>query len=80
MGDSAGIARTDRPTGGHARWIGRVGGLAFALAIGAAVLTGTAVSSAEAPDSGTTGTETTSASSSPSPSEERTPKRSEERL
>ncbi|MGB5113131.1 MAG: cadherin-like domain-containing protein [Mycobacterium sp.] len=44
--------------------------MAFALVIGAAVLTGTAVASAETPDSGTTGTETTSASSSPSPSEE----------
>lgn len=47
MGVSADTVRAGRPPGGHSRYIGRVGGLAFALGIGAAMLTGTAVASAE---------------------------------
>ncbi len=43
----------------HARYIGRVGGLAFALGVGTAVLTGTGVAWAEANDSGPGGSETT---------------------
>ena len=57
MGGSAAIARTDRP---GSRYIGRVGGLAFALGIGAAVLAGAGAASADTSDS--------SASSSSSPS------------
>ena len=48
---------------GNARYIGRVGGLAFAQKIGAAVFTGTAVAWADSSD--TTGGSATSASSSP---------------
>lgn len=42
-----------QPARGYARYIGRVGGLAFALGVGAAVLSGTAVASAETPGAGT---------------------------
>lgn len=50
MGESPSGARRDRPSG-YGRYVGRVGGLAFALGIGAAMLTGTAVASAETSDS-----------------------------
>ncbi|WNG88451.1 PQQ-dependent sugar dehydrogenase [Mycobacterium sp. ITM-2016-00317] len=40
-------------SGGYARYVGRVGGLAFALGVGAALLTGTAVASAETGDAAT---------------------------
>ncbi|ORB28835.1 PQQ-dependent sugar dehydrogenase [Mycolicibacterium parafortuitum] len=40
-----------RPPSGYARHVGRVGGLAFALGVGAALLTGTAVASAETSES-----------------------------
>ncbi len=59
------IARTDRSSG-YARHIGRVGGLAFALGIGAAVLTGGGVAWADTSDSAAGSSESTSASSSPS--------------
>jgi len=52
---------------GYARYVGRVGGLAFALGVGAAVLAGTGVARADTTGSGTGGTggsERTSASSS----------------
>lgn len=65
MGESAAIARTDPPTSGHARHIGRVGALAFALGIGAAVLAGAGAASADSSDSGT-GTTSASTSSSTS--------------
>ncbi|MGE2832747.1 PQQ-dependent sugar dehydrogenase [Mycobacterium sp. SMC-4] len=55
MGD---IRAAGEPTGCYARYVGRVGGLAFALGVGAAVLTGQAVASAD------TGERDTSASSS----------------
>ncbi len=42
-----------RSTNGHARSVGRVGGLAVALGIGAAALSGTAVASADTADAGT---------------------------
>lgn len=65
MGESAAIARTDPPTSGPARHIGRVGGLAFALGIGIAVFTGAGAASADTSDSGT-GTTSASTSSSAS--------------
>lgn len=66
MGGSA-ITREARPTAGSSRYIGRVGGLAFALGIGAAVLAGPGLASAETSESGTS--ETTSASVSSTASE-----------
>jgi aldose sugar dehydrogenase len=51
----------------HSRHIGRVGGLAVALGIGAAVWTGTAVASADAPDS-SAGSSTSAAQSGPASS------------
>lgn len=68
MGESPAIATTDRPVGGYARYVGRVGGLAFALGVGAAVLTGTAVASADTADSGAGGAGASSSSSSSSSS------------
>ena len=59
VSDFSAIARTERPMSRHARYIGRVGGLAFALGVGTAVLTGTGVAWAEANDSGPGGSETT---------------------
>ena len=44
--------KAERSASGYARHIGRVGGLAFALGIGAAVLTGQAVASADTGDTG----------------------------
>ena len=38
-------------SGGYARYVGRVGGLAFALGVGAAILSGTAVASADTSES-----------------------------
>ena len=55
-------------TAGYARYIGRVGGLAFALGVGAAILSGTAVANADTSDSSTAAA-TTSATSASSPSE-----------
>ena len=55
MGGSA-ITREARPTAGPSRYIGRVGGLAFALGIGAAVLAGPGLASAETSESGTSET------------------------
>ena len=66
MGGSA-ITREARPTAGSSRYIGRVGGLAFALGVGAAVLAGPGLASAETSESGTS--ETTSASVSSTASE-----------
>ncbi|WP_418602100.1 PQQ-dependent sugar dehydrogenase [Mycolicibacterium sp. SCSIO 43805] len=62
MGGSA-ITREARPTVGPSRHIGRVGGLAFALGVGAAVLAGPGLASAETSESGSA-SETTSASGS----------------
>jgi len=59
------ITGTERSSG-YARYIGRVGGLAFTLGVGAAVLTGGAVASADTSDSPTGSSESASASSSPS--------------
>ena len=53
VGESPAKRSSVRPTRGHARYVGRVGGLAFALGVGAAVLSGTAIASAETSDSGT---------------------------
>lgn len=53
MGDLPVSARTQRPVSRYARYIGRVGGLAFALGVGTAVLTGTGVAWAETTDAGT---------------------------
>jgi len=50
MGEPVAAARADRPASGYARYIGRVGGLAFALGVGAAMLTGTAVAWADTSD------------------------------
>jgi aldose sugar dehydrogenase len=66
MGVSAVTTRGDRPSSGYARYIGRVGGLAFALGIGAAVLTGQAVASADTGDSGAGNAGGTTSSSAPS--------------
>ncbi|MCG7578740.1 PQQ-dependent sugar dehydrogenase [Mycolicibacterium sp. OfavD-34-C] len=66
MGGSA-ITREARPTAGSSRYIGRVGGLAFALGVGAAVLAGPGLASAETSEPGTS--ETTSASVSSTASE-----------
>ena len=55
MGESAAIARGNRPPSSHARYVGRVGGLAFALGIGAAVLAGAGAASANTGDSGAGG-------------------------
>lgn len=76
MGGSAAIARTDRP---GSRYIGRVGGLAFALGIGAAVLAGAGAASADTSDSdgGTTSVSSSSSASSSSSSSSQT-KRSAE--
>ena len=63
---SAVTTRGDRPSSGYARYIGRVGGLAFALGIGAAVLTGHAVASADTGDSGAGNAGGTTNSSAPS--------------
>ena len=49
---------------GYARYVGRVGGLAFALGVGAAILTGTAVASANTSES-STGAGASSATASP---------------
>ncbi len=70
MGGSA-ITREARPTAGPSRYIGRVGGLAFALGIGAAVLAGPGLASAETAESGTSETSSASVSSTASePSEQ----------
>jgi aldose sugar dehydrogenase len=66
MENLAAIAATDRAMSGYARYVGRIGGLAFALGVGTAVLTGTGVAWADTTDSGTGGSEKTSASSSSS--------------
>jgi len=58
--------RGDRPPSGYARYIGPVGGLAFALGIGVAVLTGQAVASADTGDSGAGNADGTTSSSAPS--------------
>lgn len=63
MGD---IRESRRSAAGSARYVGRVGGLAFALGVGAAVLTGQAVASADTGDR--TGGSSSSASSSSDPS------------
>ncbi len=69
MGGSPAIA--ERPaSSGYARYVGRVGGLAFALGVGAALLTGTAVASAETSDSESASSSSSAPSSdSASPSE-----------
>ena len=70
MGGSA-ITREARPTAGSSRYIGRVGGLAFALGVGAAVLAGPGLASAETSESGTSETSSASVSSTASePSEQ----------
>lgn len=53
---------------GYARYIGRVGGLAFALGVGAAVFAGQGVASADSSDSGSASSESTSQSASDSTS------------
>jgi glucose/arabinose dehydrogenase len=60
MAESAGATTST----GYARYIGRVGGLAFALGVGAAILSGTAVASADTSES-STGTGAPSSASSP---------------
>ena len=60
MGESAAATST----AGYARYIGRVGGLAFALGVGAAILSGTAVASADTSESSTGAGATSSASAS----------------
>ena len=57
MNDFPAIARTARPMSRHARYIGRVGGLAFALGIGGAILAGAGVAWAEGTDSAAGGSE-----------------------
>ncbi len=66
MAGSAATARTNRSSG-YARHVGRVGGLAFALGVGAAAFTGGGVAAADTSDSPTGSSESTSASSSSSP-------------
>lgn len=66
MADLTSISGTDRPAGNHARFVGRVGGLACALGVGTAVFAGTGVAAADTTDSGTSGSERASASSSSS--------------
>lgn len=63
MGGSSAITGKDRTSSGYARYVGRVGGLAFALGIGAAVMTGTAVASADTTDAGSSSASASSASS-----------------
>ncbi len=76
MGEPVTTARTDRPTSGYARYIGRVGGLAFALGVGAAVLTGTAVAWADTSDpAGGSGASESSSSSSQHPGTDAGPAR-----
>ena len=65
MGVSAVTTRGDRLSSGYARYIG-VGALAFALGIGAAVLIGQAVASADTGDSGAGNAGGTTNSSAPS--------------
>ena len=62
MGDS----ETNAVVRGHARHVGRVGALAFALGVGGAVLTGTAVASAETPESSPSSVSTSAPSNSES--------------
>ncbi len=62
-----------RSPSGYARHVGRVGGLAFALGVGAALLTGTAVASAETSESSSA---SASASASDSPSDSSTQRQS----
>lgn len=69
MRKSAAIAQTDRPAG-YARYVGRVGGLAFALGVGAAMLTGGGVALANTTDSPGGSSQSTSASSSPTSAQE----------
>ena len=64
MGESAAITEAERSTGGYARYVGRVGGLAFALGVGAAVLAGAGAASADTSDSGGASSSTSDASSS----------------
>ena len=66
MGESAAIARGNRPSSGYAKYVGRVGGLAFALGIGAAALTGAAAASAATGDSGAGGSGGTTSKSASS--------------
>ena len=76
MGEPVTTARTDRPASGYARCIGRVGGLAFALGVGAAVLTGTAVAWADTSDpAGGSGASESSSSSSRHPGTDAGPAR-----
>ncbi|MGD9618984.1 MAG: PQQ-dependent sugar dehydrogenase [Mycolicibacterium sp.] len=65
MGISAATAKTDR-SNGYARYVGRVGGLAFALGVGAAILAGGGVAAAETSDSAGGSAQSTSADTSPS--------------
>ena len=70
MGKLAAIASTDRSSG-YARHVGRVGGLAFALGVGAALLTGGGLASADTTGADTTGStpassQSTSTDSTPS--------------
>lgn len=69
MWASAAIARGTRPSRGQARYVGRVGALAFALGVGAAVLVGAAEASADVGDSGATqsGATTSHSTSTPGP-------------
>lgn len=67
MGGSTATAASTamtRSASGYARYIGRVGGLAFALGVGAALLTGQAVASAETTDAGTSDTQASSSQQS----------------
>ncbi|MEZ0342427.1 PQQ-dependent sugar dehydrogenase [Mycobacterium sp. pV006] len=80
MGD---VRESGRSAAGSARYVGRVGGLAFALGVGAAVLTGQAVASADTGDragsssSASSSTESSSSSSSSSRTERGPAARSE---
>lgn len=59
-----GESKAATSTGGYARYVGRVGGLAFALGVGAAILSGTAVASADTSESSTGAGATSSTSAS----------------
>ncbi len=77
MNDFPAITRTARPMGRHARYIGRVGGLAFALGVGTAILAGAATAWADGTDSASGGSEAAAQHSNGSPGPAKTTAESE---
>ncbi|TPG29729.1 PQQ-dependent sugar dehydrogenase [Mycolicibacterium hodleri] len=67
MGESAAIATGNRPPSGYAKYVGRVGGLAFALGVGAAILIGAGAASANTGESGAGDSGGATSHSSPGP-------------